>query len=91
VTADAGRGSGLFADNCALCHGGGGEGKEGPALANRVLLAAATDTYLVETIRRGRRGTSMPPYGEAGTTHRLLADEEIEAIVAFIRTWEKQS
>ena len=91
VAPDARRGSALYADNCALCHGAGGEGKEGPALANRVLLAAATDTYLVETIRRGRRGTSMPPYGEAGTTHRLLADEEIEAIVAFMRTWEKRS
>jgi cbb3-type cytochrome c oxidase subunit III len=85
---DAAAGAPLYKDSCASCHGGRGEGAEGPALNNSVLLAAATDTYLVETIRRGRRGTSMPAFATASTTHAVLSAQEIEAIVAFIRTWE---
>jgi mono/diheme cytochrome c family protein len=45
----------------------------------------------VETIHRGRRGTSMPSFAAPATTHRLLSDEEIETIVTFIRTWEVPS
>jgi cbb3-type cytochrome c oxidase subunit III len=91
VKGDARLGATLFKDNCASCHGAAGEGKEGPALNNRVLLASATDTYLVETAKRGRAGTSMPAFSQAGTTHRLLSDPEIEAIVTFIRRWEEST
>ena len=88
VKADAGVGARLFADNCAVCHGERGEGKEGTALSSPVLLQSASDTYLVETIRRGRRDTSMPAFLSSSTTHRMLSELEIEAVVAFIRTWE---
>ena len=91
VTGDERAGARLFADACASCHGAQGEGKEGPALHNQGLLASATDRYLVETVRRGRRGTSMPSFTAAATTHRLLSDEEIASIVTFIRTWEEAS
>jgi cbb3-type cytochrome c oxidase subunit III len=88
VEADAAEGGRTYASNCASCHGGKGEGAEGPALNNVVLLNAATDTYLVETIRRGRRGTSMPAFTAASPTHAVLSDSEIGSIVAFMRTWE---
>jgi cbb3-type cytochrome c oxidase subunit III len=88
VKGDAVLGSRLYADACASCHGAHGEGAEGSALANPRLLAAATDTYLVETVRRGRRGTSMPGFASSSPTHRVLADDEIAATVAFIRSWE---
>jgi mono/diheme cytochrome c family protein len=91
VKADAGAGAALYKDSCASCHGGAGEGIEGPALNNTALLRSATDTYLVETIRRGRRGTSMAGFASASTTHATLSAEEIESIVAFIRTWEDKS
>ena len=91
VQADAQAGAHLFADTCAPCHGSAGEGKEGPALHNSGLLANATDRYLMETIRRGRQGTSMPSFAAASTAHRLLSDEEIASIIAFIRTWEVPS
>lgn len=81
-------GAALYRDNCAACHGNSGAGVEGPALSNAALLRSATDTYLLESIRRGRPGTSMPAFGSPSPAHRLLADEEMEAIVAFIRTWE---
>jgi mono/diheme cytochrome c family protein len=90
VRGDPEAGARLFGEACASCHGAAGEGKEGPALANRGLLAAATDTYLVETIRRGRRGTSMPAFGAASPAHRLLADDEIESVVAWLRAWEEK-
>lgn len=88
VHGDASQGKTLYADACASCHGKEGEGVEGPALHNAVLLRSATDTYLIETIRRGRRGTSMPAFASAGTTHATLSQPEIESIVAFLRTWE---
>jgi len=91
VKGDAQAGARLFTDACASCHGAKGEGKEGPALHNQGLLTNATDRYLVETIRRGRRGTSMPTFGASSTAHRLLSDPEIESIVTFIRTWEESS
>jgi cytochrome c oxidase cbb3-type subunit 3 len=90
VKAGAANGAVVYADSCASCHGRNGEGAEGPALNNPVLLGSATDTYLVETIRRGRRGTSMAAFGAASTTHAALSPREIEEIVAFIRTWEEE-
>lgn len=88
VEGDAGEGAALYAANCAPCHGDEGEGKEGTALANPVLLETATDTYLVETIRSGRRGTSMPGFANPSPVRQLLAQDEIESIVAHIRSWE---
>jgi len=90
VQADAVAGAALYAASCASCHGRNGEGAEGPALHNDVLLRSATDTYLIETIRRGRRGTSMAAFAAAATTRATLSPQEIEAIVAFIRTWEEK-
>lgn len=88
VEADPQRGEQLFARYCAGCHGTRGEGTQAPALNNPVFLAAATDTYLVETIGRGRRGTEMPAFREASPVHPALADADIESIVAFIRQWQ---
>jgi cbb3-type cytochrome c oxidase subunit III len=85
---DVRRGEGSYQANCAACHGARGEGKEGPALSNPVLMASATDTYLVETIRRGRRNTSMPAFTTASSTQQMLTDEDIQSIVAYMRTWE---
>jgi mono/diheme cytochrome c family protein len=88
VRADAALGRTLYASNCASCHGANGQGGEGTALADAVLLGNATDTYFVETIRRGRRGTSMQGFTSGSTTRRTLSQPEIEAIVTHIRTWE---
>ncbi|MBI5361797.1 MAG: c-type cytochrome [Planctomycetes bacterium] len=82
-------GAALYAKDCAQCHGKDGEGHEGPALASPALLRAATDTYLYETIRRGRRGTTMLGFAQPSTVRPALSDDEIESIVAYLRTWEK--
>lgn len=88
---DVETGARLYAEACASCHGADGAGGEGVALATPRFLAAATDTYLTETIRRGRRGTGMPGFGSPSPAHRVLDDAEIEAIVGFMRSWEEQS
>jgi cytochrome c oxidase cbb3-type subunit 3 len=88
VTADAQAGKQLYQRFCAGCHGAEGEGTQAPALNNQVLLAGATDTYLVETIGRGRRGTVMPGFREATPVTPSLDETQIESIVAFLRTWE---
>lgn len=86
---DAGRGRLLYSQNCAGCHGSEGQGGEGTALRNRSLLASATDTFLVETVRRGRRGTTMEGFAQGSPVRRALAPDEIESIVSFLRGWEE--
>lgn len=88
VEGDSGAGRRLFTEACASCHGERGEGKEGPALNNRVLLDLATDSYLFKTIQNGRAGTSMSGFGAGSSIRQTLTDAEIASVVAFIRTWE---
>jgi mono/diheme cytochrome c family protein len=88
VRGDPGAGSHFYARYCAGCHGKNGEGVEGPALNNPQLLTAATDRFLVETIKRGRRGTAMEGFLQPTPARPALSEAEIEAIVAFIRSWE---
>jgi cytochrome c oxidase cbb3-type subunit 3 len=88
ISADAGLGKRLYAGACAGCHGKSGEGGEGPALNNKVLLSAATDNYLIETVSRGRRGTGMEGFLQPSVARPAFSKPEIQAIVAFIRTWE---
>jgi len=87
---DAAEGKKLYAANCAGCHGRKGEGGEGPALANPVLLRAATDSFLVETIRRGRRGTAMLGFARPTPVRPALGDGEMQSIVVHLRTWEPE-
>ncbi|MBM3724435.1 MAG: cytochrome c [Acidobacteria bacterium] len=78
----------LYAASCAGCHGGKGQGGKGPALANRVLLEAASDGFLRDTIAKGRPGSVMPAFSEPSTVHRTLTPSDIESIVAYLRSWQ---
>jgi cytochrome c oxidase cbb3-type subunit 3 len=89
VHGDADQGKRLFASVCSGCHGANGQGNEGPALNNKVLLATATDSYLVKTIGEGRRGTAMQGFLEPHPARRTLNEAEIEDVVAFLRTRER--
>lgn len=90
ATGRAETGRRLYASHCASCHGVDGHGAEGSALNNKVFLRSATDTYLAETIRMGRPGTSMHGFETPTTIHPALTREEILDIVSFIRTWEQR-
>ena len=86
VAGDAAAGKRTFEAICAGCHGAQGRGGESPALNNLVLLDAATDTYLVETISRGRRTTAMAGFLTASPIRPALARSEVEAVVAYLRS-----
>ena len=89
VKGDAEQGKQLFASSCSGCHGARGQGIEGPALNNPVLLSTATDSYLVDTIGKGRQGTAMQGFLQPTPARRTLNQTEIENIVTFLRTWER--
>lgn len=65
-----------YLDNCAICHGVAAEGVIGPTLAPNAFTADATEFVL--QILRG--DVQMPPFADQ------LSDEEIAAIVNYIRT-----
>ncbi|RMD97861.1 MAG: hypothetical protein D6812_14490, partial [Deltaproteobacteria bacterium] len=70
---------------CAKCHGSQGEGASGPALGNHDFLSVASDGYLIATTILGRANTQMLSFWRGGNVK--LTDEEIEAVVAYIRNF----
>jgi mono/diheme cytochrome c family protein len=86
VTADAAYGKRIFESTCAGCHGANGKGGEAPALNNKVLLENATDTFLFDTISRGRRGTVMAGFANASPVRPALAPGDVEAVIAYLRS-----
>lgn len=74
----------LYEQNCIYCHQADAIGKPGfaPSLTNKELLSIASDKFFMSTIRDGRTGTGMPPFSHLGK-------RGIEAIVAYLRTYEK--
>lgn len=77
-------GADLFQIHCASCHLDDGSGKVGiaPSIRNQDFLALASDHFIKETIRQGRPGTAMVARPD-------LSDEDLDSIIAFLRT--KQS
>jgi cytochrome c oxidase cbb3-type subunit 3 len=69
----------LFGDNCAACHGSGGQGGPGfPVLADDDWLYGGDINTLVQTITMGRKG-SMPAKGGAE-----LSEAEIDSLAKSI-------
>jgi len=68
----------LFGDNCAACHGGGGQGGPGfPVLADDDWLYGGSIDKIVETITMGRKGV-MTAHG------KILSDAEINKLAEAI-------
>ena len=87
-------GAGLYAENCSGCHGKSGEGGPNPSQAGDIIAPISSAEYLGTrdnaTIRniisQGQPDFGMSPFGaENGGP---LDGEQIDAIVAFIRSWE---
>lgn len=86
-------GRALFAAHCAECHGDNGKG-DGPGakivrtpmtdFTNAAAMANRDDHFLAEIIKKGGsqfgRSNAMPAWG------MKLSDEEIRALVVFIRS-----
>ncbi|HFD81215.1 MAG TPA: c-type cytochrome [Gammaproteobacteria bacterium] len=73
----------LYQQKCSVCHGVDGGGGVGIPLHLPDFLAVADDAYFRNTIRKGRPGRVMPAFPD-------LSDSEVDAIVAYIRSWSKQ-
>lgn len=71
----------LYKQNCIFCHQPDAIGKPGfaPSLTNPEFLAIASDRFLLSTIRDGRAGTGMPPFG----SH--LGRAQVSNIVSYLR------
>jgi mono/diheme cytochrome c family protein len=84
----------LFTRNCASCHGDFGEGGPNPTRAGDVIapissreyLGTRDDATLRAIISEGQPDFGMSPFSTANGGP--LDDEEIDAIVAFLRSWE---
>jgi len=89
-----GVGESLFAENCSSCHGAFGEGGPNPALAGDIILPISTAEYLKTrddaTLRNiisfGQPNSGMSPFGDANGGP--LSDDQLDALVAYIRSWE---
>ena len=86
VAGDAGKGKRIYRENCKQCHGPSGKG-EGytkfnppPSDLTSQKVRETVDAGLIKTIHDGRANTAM------GTWRLALSDEEIEDVVAYIRT-----
>ncbi len=77
---DTDRGEALYRQHCAACHGYDGTGGVGVPLALPDFQYSVTNKFLETTIRLGRPGRIMPAFSS-------LSDEEIKAIVKYIRRW----
>jgi cytochrome c oxidase cbb3-type subunit III len=69
----------VYGDNCAACHGAGGEGAQGlfPVLADDDWLYGGDLDTIVETITEGRMG-NMPAHVD------MLEASEIETLADFV-------
>jgi cytochrome c oxidase cbb3-type subunit 3 len=72
----------LYAEHCIACHGTRGEGGIGLPLVAQT-LGAVTDDYINKTVRYGRPGRIMPAYP-------ALSDAQINALIAYLRSWAPQ-
>jgi mono/diheme cytochrome c family protein len=69
------QGAGFFAQSCGDCHGDDGHGDEGPDLHN----LAISDARIASQIKNGTKG-EMPSFA------KKYHDEQIAALVAYVRT-----
>lgn len=78
------QGAQLYNENCLVCHGQEGRGRVGATL-NQDWPSIRPDLQIEATIRRGVDGSVMPAWSQ--DNGGPLTDEEIDALVAYILSW----
>ncbi len=84
---DAARGGALYAAYCSGCHGMAGHGGIAPEIANPVFQKAASDEFIVATIRNGRRNTAMASFQPQVPGAAGFSDSQLGDLLAFLRTF----
>ena len=87
-------GQNLFQTNCSPCHGEFGEGGLNPTRPNDIIAPISTGEFLKTRdnftlraiISEGQPNLGMSPFGNS--FGGPLSDDEIDAIVAYMRSWE---
>jgi cytochrome c oxidase cbb3-type subunit 3 len=91
---DPAKAKAIFDQMCAGCHGYRGDGGEGHrggfsphigTLANKEYMSQVPDEYLVMIIKKG--GAYMGKIATMPAWEKRLTDDEIQSIVAYIRTF----
>ncbi len=81
-----------FDDICSTCHGVNGDGYAaggtGTAIGKPGFLNKVSDGFIRETIKHGRSNTRMLGFSDA-TGLANLSDQEIDDIIAYMRTLSK--
>jgi mono/diheme cytochrome c family protein len=80
----ADRGRLIFAGRCQTCHGVNGRGAQPTNVTLAEVTPSIGDSDLKDFIRAGNLDLKMPSFG------KTLRDDELNDLVAFIRTWEKK-
>lgn len=78
----AGRGAGIFKENCVACHGDGGKGNAefgAPALNNGIWLYGGDKKTIVDIVSRSRKGV-MPAWG------RILDPATVKKLAIYIHS-----
>jgi putative heme-binding domain-containing protein len=76
-TASVEAGKQIYMGSCSGCHGATGEGSQGPSLLSG-RASRLPDRTLVNSIKNGLPGTSMPNFP--------MADEKVFQVAAFVRS-----
>jgi mono/diheme cytochrome c family protein/rhodanese-related sulfurtransferase len=88
VTGNTERGTALYRQRCASCHGESGQGKTALSLSSPTFVATASPGFIRYAIEHGRPGTRMPAFGA------LLSPQEIDdvtlAVRGFVRVVDQQ-
>ena len=80
-------GADLFKQKCSMCHGADGKGYSAlktPDFTDPKVQAAVSDQEIVDTIKNGKKGTAMPPFGDK------LTSDQIQSLLKYIRSLAKQ-
>src|SRR5690606_32816940 len=75
----------LYKQHCAQCHGQNLEGGNAQSMLDRVWNFGDSDGYIARSIKHGITHLGMPAY------EATLEDEEIKALVDFIRAKEEEA
>jgi mono/diheme cytochrome c family protein len=86
TAAQVAAGGQLWSLNCAECHGTTGQGVSAPALNSQQFLGSVSDQQIRGIIAGGVPGTPMPAWlADYGGP---LTEQQIEALVVYLRSWE---